>query len=362
MRGRRSRPRSRRSTAGGRRTRCQSLKDLAGRFPDAPVFQTTYGRALKDAGRPAEAVAVYRQAVHAHSRREPLSRPGGRRAGGRQRRGSPQGRAGGAGARGTESSGAQRPRAPARGSRPCGRRRRRRSSRPRHSIRRTRPTGRTSETRGGSCRICRRPSRRIVARSTSIRTSRDAANGLGTILVQTGKPADAVPWFERAVQQAPDFYEARLNLGIALQESGQRGAGGGRVSRDSRQRPAAFRARARRGERPAATGDEMIAPERVRLSASMSTEEHDRLSNVNVVSSELLPTPEEVKRALPLTARAEETVFRGRAAVRAILDRRDPRLFVVVGPCSIHDLEAAREYAGRLKELAGRVSPRRCCC
>ena len=39
------------------------MKTLAARFPDAPVFQTTYGRALKDAGRPAEAVAVYRQAV-----------------------------------------------------------------------------------------------------------------------------------------------------------------------------------------------------------------------------------------------------------------------------------------------------------
>ena len=50
----------------------------------------------------------------------------------------------------------------------------------------------------------------------------DAANGLGTILVQAGKPADAVQWFERAIQHAPDFYEARLNLGIALQESGQR--------------------------------------------------------------------------------------------------------------------------------------------
>jgi 3-deoxy-7-phosphoheptulonate synthase len=87
----------------------------------------------------------------------------------------------------------------------------------------------------------------------------------------------------------------------------------------------------------------------------MSRNELDRLSNVNVVASDLLPTPEEVKRALPLTDRAEETVFRNRAAVRAILDRRDPRLFVVVGPCSIHDLAAAKEYAGRLRELAQQV-------
>ncbi len=80
-----------------------------------------------------------------------------------------------------------------------------------------------------------------------------------------------------------------------------------------------------------------------------------RLHNVNVVASELLPTPEEVKRALPLSARAEEAVYRARDAVRAILDRRDPRIFVVVGPCSIHDLDAAREYAGRLRALARRV-------
>ena len=78
----------------------------------------------------------------------------------------------------------------------------------------------------------------------------------------------------------------------------------------------------------------------------------ERLQNINVASSELLPTPEEVKRELPLPLSAEEFVFRSRNAVRRILDREDPRLFVVVGPCSIHDPVAAREYAGRLRQLA----------
>ena len=50
-------------------------------------------------------------------------------------------------------------------------------------------------------------------------TYADAANGLGTILVQTGKPADAVQWFERAIQQTPDFHEARLNLGMARRKA-----------------------------------------------------------------------------------------------------------------------------------------------
>jgi 3-deoxy-7-phosphoheptulonate synthase len=83
----------------------------------------------------------------------------------------------------------------------------------------------------------------------------------------------------------------------------------------------------------------------------------DRLQNVNVASSDLLATPEEVKRRLPLTARAAETVYQSREIVRAILERRDPRLFIVVGPCSIHDVVAAREYADRLQGLARRVAP-----
>ena len=81
----------------------------------------------------------------------------------------------------------------------------------------------------------------------------------------------------------------------------------------------------------------------------------DQLQNINVASSDLLATPEEVKRRIPLTPRAADTVFNSREVVRAILERRDPRLFVVVGPCSIHDVTAAREYAHRLKQLATQV-------
>ncbi|MBI3897284.1 MAG: 3-deoxy-7-phosphoheptulonate synthase [Gammaproteobacteria bacterium] len=80
------------------------------------------------------------------------------------------------------------------------------------------------------------------------------------------------------------------------------------------------------------------------------------INNVNVVSQELLPTPEQVKAALPLSANAEQTVVAGRETVRRILARQDHRLFVVVGPCSIHDIAAAEEYAARLKTLADEVS------
>ncbi len=82
----------------------------------------------------------------------------------------------------------------------------------------------------------------------------------------------------------------------------------------------------------------------------------DALNNVNVLAQDLLPTPAQVKAQLPLTDKAMRTVLKGRETIRNILDRKDPRLFVVVGPCSIHDLDAAREYAHKLKALAEEVS------
>jgi len=82
---------------------------------------------------------------------------------------------------------------------------------------------------------------------------------------------------------------------------------------------------------------------------------NDQVNNVNVLSQDLLPTPQQVKNKLPLSTGAEATVLRGRETVRRILDHQDPRLFVVVGPCSIHDIRAAKEYAARLKQLAEEV-------
>ncbi len=80
------------------------------------------------------------------------------------------------------------------------------------------------------------------------------------------------------------------------------------------------------------------------------------LHNLNVLSQDLLPTPAAVKEALPLTSSAEQTVLAGRESVQQILDRKDPRLFVVIGPCSIHDPDAALVYAKKLQKLAAEVS------
>ncbi|SDG99210.1 3-deoxy-D-arabinoheptulosonate-7-phosphate synthase [Pseudomonas flavescens] len=80
------------------------------------------------------------------------------------------------------------------------------------------------------------------------------------------------------------------------------------------------------------------------------------INDLNVACNETLITPEQLKLEIPLTERAQHTVSAGRQVVRDILDGKDHRLFVVVGPCSIHDIKAAREYAERLKVLAGEVS------
>lgn len=79
------------------------------------------------------------------------------------------------------------------------------------------------------------------------------------------------------------------------------------------------------------------------------------LENVNVAAQEVLITPEQLKTELPLSQAAAETVSQSRQVIRNILDRKDHRLFIVVGPCSIHDVDAAMDYAKRLKALAEKV-------
>jgi 3-deoxy-7-phosphoheptulonate synthase len=61
--------------------------------------------------------------------------------------------------------------------------------------------------------------------------------------------------------------------------------------------------------------------------------------------------PAALKKSLPITEAAGATVFHGREAVKNILHEKDPRLLVVVGPCSIHDAKGAMEYAKKLNEL-----------
>jgi 3-deoxy-7-phosphoheptulonate synthase len=78
--------------------------------------------------------------------------------------------------------------------------------------------------------------------------------------------------------------------------------------------------------------------------------------NLNVVDVIPLISPETLKEDLPVSETASETVITARKAIQQILAGKDQRLLVIVGPCSIHDADAAHDYAERLKKLADQVA------
>ena len=98
----------------------------------------------------------------------------------------------------------------------------------------------------------------------------------------------------------------------------------------------------------------MIEPVTAMNTHSKSVSKPD-IDDVNIKSIQTLVTPAELKSELPLSDVASQTVLKGRETIRNILDGSDKRLFVVIGPCSIHDPKAAHEYADRLKALNEKV-------
>src|SRR5690606_20232194 len=74
--------------------------------------------------------------------------------------------------------------------------------------------------------------------------------------------------------------------------------------------------------------------------------------------SEALPSPAQLRQQLPLEPLLAERVHQQRAAIRAVLDGRDPRLLVVIGPCSLHDPASALDYGRRLAALDREVGDR----
>ncbi len=84
----------------------------------------------------------------------------------------------------------------------------------------------------------------------------------------------------------------------------------------------------------------------------MTTTHHKEIDDVNIEQFIPLITPNELKSEFPLSDKALATVLEGRKAIQNILDDKDHRLLVVIGPCSIHDVKAAHEYANRLKKLS----------
>ena len=84
--------------------------------------------------------------------------------------------------------------------------------------------------------------------------------------------------------------------------------------------------------------------------------EQNKTVDTRIRKYEPIQSPHQVQLDVPLTDHAYATVFDGRRTIENILDRKDPRKFIVLGPCSIHDPYLAADYAGRLKSLAEQVA------
>jgi 3-deoxy-7-phosphoheptulonate synthase len=82
-----------------------------------------------------------------------------------------------------------------------------------------------------------------------------------------------------------------------------------------------------------------------------------RTDDIRIKEIKEVLTPETLLGEFPITEKAAENVFETRQAIHRILHGADDRLLVVMGPCSIHDVKAAKEYAGKLKEAKDRLAP-----
>ena len=83
-----------------------------------------------------------------------------------------------------------------------------------------------------------------------------------------------------------------------------------------------------------------------------------KTDNLHILGEIPLISPMSLKAKLPMTAASNTTVVDSREAIRRILSKKDQRLLAIVGPCSIHDYEAAMEYARRLKDLRQKLHDR----
>ncbi len=76
------------------------------------------------------------------------------------------------------------------------------------------------------------------------------------------------------------------------------------------------------------------------------------LSNINISDEQVLITPQELKNKIPLSDNARQFIQQSRQTISNIIHKKDHRLLIVCGPCSIHDIDAAKEYAKCLKVIS----------
>jgi 3-deoxy-7-phosphoheptulonate synthase len=81
-----------------------------------------------------------------------------------------------------------------------------------------------------------------------------------------------------------------------------------------------------------------------------------KTDDLRIIETQELSTPEDVRKELPITELSAKTILNSRKVIEDILDEKDDRIFVVIGPCSIHDPIAAMDYAKKLKKISQEVS------
>ena len=81
-----------------------------------------------------------------------------------------------------------------------------------------------------------------------------------------------------------------------------------------------------------------------------------KTDDLRIIEIQELSTPEDVRKELPITELSAKTILDSRKTIENILDEKDDRIFVVIGPCSIHDPVAAMDYAKKLKKISQDVS------
>lgn len=83
---------------------------------------------------------------------------------------------------------------------------------------------------------------------------------------------------------------------------------------------------------------------------------NNTVENIHIASEQVLTTPAQLKQQLPLSSKGQAFIAGARDIIANIIHRRDKRLLVVTGPCSIHDIKSAKEYALKLKKLHDQLS------
>ncbi len=76
------------------------------------------------------------------------------------------------------------------------------------------------------------------------------------------------------------------------------------------------------------------------------------INNIHITANRVLPSPQELCDKWPTDDHDQQFIHQSRVSIRELIFGKDPRFLVVVGPCSIHDVEAGREYAQRFAKLA----------